>query len=308
MEAGSQPPGENAPATKDRPILLSPDPKSDVEMAEPAPAAPAANPPKPSSSSSPPAGPPAPHPVEPAKPAPSSAAPILSNGNSAPSPNAGSGGGVSPAEDKKRATQAPAPNAAAPQPAPRLPNAALPHHPQAVQTPQHPSVNAPTSGVHAQPTLSQQGSPDPATSLASVPAAQPREPSALMAAAPAPSPASHAPRASNHVPHWAPSDQSRPTASPAPPQLSPFQEPHNPSSVDPYTVDNVFTRGFYLPDTSDGELSPETYVEQCNRLYAVVRTMHPSVVRRIMRDTWKTSLVGSEAHISFLVSPGCVVR
>lgn len=85
-------------------------------------------------------------------------------------------------------------------------------------------------------------------------------------------------------------------------QQTPFREPHTPSAMDPYTVDNIFTvGGYHLPDPTDAQVAPTAYVAQCNELYSIIRNMHPSVVRRVIRDTWQTSLAGSEAHSSFVV-------
>ena len=91
-------------------------------------------------------------------------------------------------------------------------------------------------------------------------------------------------------------------------QQTPFREPHTPSAMDPYTVDNIFTGGgYHLSDPADDQVTPTAYVAQCNELYSIIRNMHPSVVRRVIRDTWQTSLAGSEAHISFVVGLAAVL-
>lgn len=309
MEAGTQPPDENVPATESQPILLSPDPQSNVDMNEPAPAAKPVNP----ASTPSPAEPPAPRQPEAM---PSSASPTQSNGTSAPL-GFGGGGRISPAENKERTAQASVPNATTAHAAPAIPSAAAVHYPQAARAPQHPNMNTPSVGTPSQlqqrPSLSQQVSTNPMTSLPGVATTLPHAPPARM------SPANQAPRVPSHIspplhpapthngPHRAPSEpSSRTTASPAPSPYIPVREPHTPSAMDPYTVENLFVNGgFHLPDANDSQLSHEAYVEQCNRLHAVIRTTNPSVTRRVMRDTWQSSLAGSESHISFVVCRGC---
>lgn len=90
-------------------------------------------------------------------------------------------------------------------------------------------------------------------------------------------------------------------------QQTPFREPHTPSAMDPYAVENIFTAGgYHLPDPADDQMAPTAYVAQCNELYSIIRNMHPSVVRRVIRDTWQTSLAGSEAHVAFVVGLAAV--
>lgn len=319
MEAGFPAPDRNVAATKDEPILLSPDTQSDVEMNE---LAPAANPTKSASSLSP-DGPPSPRQSEPPKAVPSSASPTQSNGASAPSLG-GAGSHISPVENQERTTQAPIPSTTTARAAHAMPHAAAAHYPQAAQGPQPPRMNAPTYGTPSQfqhpPSLSKQLSTYPVAYLPSMAAMQPHAPAARVAA-PAPSPANQGPRVPSHIspphqpapmqgngPHQSHIYPSRTTASPVSSQL-PFQEPHPASALDPYTMENMFTNGgYHLPDAGDSQLSPQDYVDQCNRLYAVVRAMNPSVVRRVIRDTWQSSLAGSEAHISFVVSQARFLR
>lgn len=319
MEAGLQAPDGNGAATKDEPILLSPDTQSDVEMNEPDPAA---NPAKSASSPSP-ASLRAPHQSEPPKALPSSASPPQSNGASAPSLG---GGHISPVENNERTMQAPVPSTTTARAAPAMPNAATAYYPQATQGPQPSNMNAPTFGTPSQlqhrPSLSQQVPTKPVAYLPSMAATQSHAPAARVAP-PAPLLASQGPRVPSHLsrphqpasmqgndPHQSPIyPSSRTTASAVSSQHPPSREPHPTSALDPYTMENLFTNGgYHLPDAGDSQLSPQAYVDQCNRLYAVVRTMNPSVVRRVVRDTWQSSLAGSEAHISFVVSQGRFLR
>lgn len=294
----------------------------DVEMIEP-PAAKASNTPQPApSSASPPTGRPT---SQGAKPAPGSVAPILSNGRPLSS---------SPVGNKEVAMQPPASTAGSlSQAAGTTPAAASPHLPQATPASRHeaptfnptssfnptrsfdppPTVNPQAPQTQSRPSLSQQVSTYPRSSGA--PAKPPAQHAPMTA--PNPSPASQPPVPAHALPsnstpvqshaaqtaHRIPSDQPpRPAGSPTSSQQTPFREPHTPSALDPYTVENIFSGGgYHLSDAADSQLDRPAYVNQCNQLYAVLRNMNPSVVRRVIRDTWQTSLAGSEAHVSFVV-------
>ncbi|MBE3041633.1 hypothetical protein IMZ48_03445 [Candidatus Bathyarchaeota archaeon] len=321
MQAQPPPPSQNAETvdsvTNNGPI--SPETKPDAEMTEPPAAAKSSNSPLlvESWSPSPPIDPPT---SQSANPVPASAIPTHSDGRPAV-PSLSASGRVSPVENKEGTMRPPPASATTTsQAAGTTPTAASPHIPQAApqQVPQHagaPSFNSQPSQLQSSPSLSQQAPANPAGSLPSMAPTNPPTPTPhAQTMAPTPSPANHAPPAPTHsslpsskattpvqgpVAYRAPSGQSSPASS----QQTPFREPHTPSAHDPYTSDNIFSGGgFYLPDPTDNQLSTSNYIDQCNQLYAVMRTMHPSVVRRVVRDTWTTSLTGSEAHISFVVS------
>ena len=220
------------------------------------------------------------------------------------------------AENKEAAVQSPSSSVSVIQAAGSTPRAAFSEPPQAAAAPRgHPPLPNPGSHIQSQqyPTLSHQA---PANRVASISHTVPAVASSPVEAMPRiQSPINPWPRVpqisfpsnqnaapmQNHNAHW---NKSPPVgASPAPSEHTPFREPHSPTALNPYTLENIFTpEGGYLPDPSDCDIEPERYVQQCNQLFAVFRTMHPSVVRRIVRDTKETSLAGSEAHLSFIVS------
>lgn len=314
------------------------DAKPDVEMAEPPSASPPINPTQlaPSASALPTSLPTSRHDAIPIQPTPADVPSISTNG--APTPPHPTPQGVShvPQGASRETSEQPlAAGTRLSHAAATTPNDAAvkhqhQHQPQTTQGYRQSAALTPNPQAQPQlvPSLSQQISANPAHRLSNTGPVMPPA-SAAQAKPPTPSPGnltplgprSSAPKA--HVNNTVmPShgfkrsfggDVRQPAASPAEnsrasSQQTPFREPHTPSAMDPYTVDNIFTvGGYHLYDPADDQVAPTAYVAQCNELYSIIRNMHPSVVRRVIRDTWQTSLAGSEAHISFVVSLAAIL-
>lgn len=309
------------------------DAKPDVDMAEPTSASPPANLAQSAvGNSGPPADLVASHDAMPRQPALASAP--FTGAHGTPTPPLPTPQGVShipPGADRDTARQSPALGTGSPHTVATTLNGAAvqqqqqqQHHPQATQGYRQPAASTqnPQTQTQPVPSLSQQISLNPARHLATtgpvmppVPVAQAKPPTPSPSSFTPLSPRSSAPNA--HINKLVTPDQGfkrsfggdvrQSAASPAEnsrssSQQAPFREPHTPSAMDPYTVDNIFTvGGYHLPDPTDDQITPTAYVAQCNELYSIIRNMHPSVVRRVIRDTWQTSLAGLEAHSSFVV-------